>query len=854
MSNVTAELTIVDGFTVSQKDNIGIITTYSRSYLEHGIVLKSTNERGNTTVTLTDIAGRTILVTDAAGYSTSTQYDPVSNNPAVITDAVGNTTCYTYDLRGRKIAEYGTAVQPAVYAYDDADRMISLTIWRVDDEVISTDPQGRKDGDTSHWEYDDATGLLLKQTYADGRGIENTYDAVNRLSESRDARGVVAIYRYDALTGNTLSVSYTAPEGMPETTGISAQYNILGQPTSITDASGTHSFTYNKYGNLQTEKITINGTVYTLNELMDNYGRSIGYRQDKAGAQLCAASVGYAADGRIGSAGFTHNGVERQFTYDYLPGSNLLQKLTLPNNLLLTQSYEEKRNFVTEILYTRGNLQVTRHDYNYDALGRPFDRQTVYPQRDLQEAASFSYNPRSELTNAQLNDAAYTYNYDNIGNRINAQEAAEEIIYTANELNQYTQIDTNGNAFIPEYDANGNQTLVQTSTGIWRVTYNAQNRAVKFESIDGSTIITCDYDYMGRRFEKKVTINGIVTLYHRYLYRGYLQIACLDLTRANQSALWYITWDPTQPIATRPLVIQKDGTWYTYGWDLTKNICEVYGPNGNIRTIYTYTPYGAVTANGDITQPIQWSSEYHDTDLALIYYNYRYYNPTDGRWTRRDPIGLYGGYNSYTGISNSPTGTMDVLGTYVVLCFAYKEGTIIGFDHSSSENEIEITDVVSGNGENTNNPDSQHVENSGPLPEGEYWIGGQYTPRDHINDAARGGDYDWFRLYGDDGNGGKSYPSIPVTDPQTGQQVTRGGFNLHTGQRSDGCITVWSDINEGESGYPHSSQYDDLKDFINDSGNREPFHNPRNPSDMYNGIMLVRRCLSDCKKALEEYK
>ncbi len=32
--------------------------------------------------------------------------------------------------------------------------------------------------------------------------------------------------------------------------------------------------------------------------------------------------------------------------------------------------------------------------------------------------------------------------------------------------------------------------------------------------------------------------------------------------------------------ATRPLAIQKDGTWYTYGWDLTKNICEVYGQHG----------------------------------------------------------------------------------------------------------------------------------------------------------------------------------------------------------------------------------------------------------------------------------
>ena len=48
-----------------------------------------------------------------------------------------------------------------------------------------------------------------------------------------------------------------------------------------------------------------------------------------------------------------------------------------------------------------------------------------------------------------------------------------------------------------------------------------------------------------------------------------------------------------------------------------------------------------MTANGDITQPIQWSSEYADTDLALVYYNYRHYNPMDGRWLGRDLVEEY---------------------------------------------------------------------------------------------------------------------------------------------------------------------------------------------------------------------
>ena len=56
---------------------------------------------------------------------------------------------------------------------------------------------------------------------------------------------------------------------------------------------------------------------------------------------------------------------------------------------------------------------------------------------------------------------------------------------------------------------------------------------------------------------------------------------------------------------TRPLAIQKDGTWYTYGWDLTRHSCELSGQLGYICTAYTYTPYGQVTAEGDVEQRVK---------------------------------------------------------------------------------------------------------------------------------------------------------------------------------------------------------------------------------------------------------
>ena len=164
---------------------------------------------------------------------------------------------------------------------------------------------------------------------------------------------------------------------------------------------------------------------------------------------------------------------------------------------------------------------------------------------------------------------------------------------------------------------------------------------------------------MGRRATKRVTVNGSVTLHQRFLYRGYLRIACCDLTRGNHPCLWLITWDPSQPVATRPLAIQKDGTWYTYGWDLTKNICEVYGQHGYIRTNYSYSPYGKVSDFGDVTQFLQYSSEFYDSELGLVYYNYRYYNALIGAWISPDAV-KYEDFFVYC--KNAPIHLTDFLG------------------------------------------------------------------------------------------------------------------------------------------------------------------------------------------------
>lgn len=89
---------------------------------------------------------------------------------------------------------------------------------------------------------------------------------------------------------------------------------------------------------------------------------------------------------------------------------------------------------------------------------------------------SFGYNSRSELMSASLGNENFAYDFDEIGNRETASEAGTETTYSANALNQYSAVGD----FVPEYDADGNATLVKTATGTWTISYNGENRPVRF--------------------------------------------------------------------------------------------------------------------------------------------------------------------------------------------------------------------------------------------------------------------------------------------------------------------------------------------------------------------------------------
>ena len=658
-SDCTEETQIIDSFIVSKKNHHDVRTSMRRIFTATGMIVSTIDGRNNESITKMDVAGRTILEQDSANNCTSITYSEYGDWPVQIVNPLNETANYNYDIRGRKIAEWGSAIEPACFEYDIAGRVIKMKTYRVCDSTILTDPSSRTDADETCWEYDAATGLEIKKIRESLIMSQKTYDLYNRLVSEQNARGIVKTYIYENDRGLLLAVSYS-----DETPSKQYSYNHLGKLVEVADGVGVRTFSYNAYDEIDSESLSVDNDVHEIIEERDNFGRSLGFLYQKNGVTQYNAITNYSNNGRINAAGFVHNGVQEFFHYDYLTNTNMLHTLIHPNGIKLQQEYVDTLDLVHSMSYWRGETLVSQRVYTHDSLGRLTTRQNS--RHGNVNTDTFSYDSRSALIHAQINGNNYDYSYDNCLNRIFSNEENAETTYVTNSLNQYTTITSENAVYSPQYDEDGNQTYVQNSSGEWVVSYNADNKPMSFVNEAEGTRIDYTYDISGCRSSKKVTVNGTVTLHHRYIYRKKLQIAAIDLTRSSHPALWFVTWDPTQNLLTRPLAIQKNGTWYTYGWDVSKNVCELFNTNGIIQQSYSYGPYGAVTERTTFEQPFKWSSEYCDSETCTVNYHNRVYDMTNGRWLSQDKLGELAGFNLYAYAENCPPCFVDAFGNIAI--------------------------------------------------------------------------------------------------------------------------------------------------------------------------------------------
>ena len=372
-----------------------------------------------------------------------------------------------------------------------------------------------------------------------------------------------------------------------------------------------------------------------------------------------AASVGY-ANGKASTLGWQ----ERTTSYTYRPGLNQLSGFTTEGTSTARAFEYDAQHRLTEIKLN-GQLSTgyTLNDKD----------QRIRVESEDGSYWKFRYDGKSQVTamerrrageEEQVTPGLYYggFSYDDIGNWTETSRTGTTYYnLTSNILNQYTDVSTVWPmaTWNPTYDADGNML-----TGImgWSYGWNGENRLISAEN--GDTRLEFSYDYMGRRFEKKVYTANVLTKHEKFVYDGYKLIQVLDALNSDAVTMAF-AWHPESTGLDTPFSMMYDGETYYYVTDGNKNVMSLIDAAGTKVAEYVYDPFGRLlSSTGELAEinPFRFSSEYHDDETGLVYYNYRYYSPELGRWISRDPIEEEGGVNLYAMVENSPVNKIDLYG------------------------------------------------------------------------------------------------------------------------------------------------------------------------------------------------
>jgi RHS repeat-associated protein len=243
------------------------------------------------------------------------------------------------------------------------------------------------------------------------------------------------------------------------------------------------------------------------------------------------------------------------------------------------------------------------------------------------------------------------------------------------------QATVSGHEFIaktPEvfaYDADGNL----TNDGRWAYYWDGENRLVAMTNnanipASGEYALSFAYDYQGRRIQKLVSTNNgswVPSYTNRFVYDGWNPVAILNPAGSLiASMMWGTDLSGSMQGAggVGGLLAENflgNGVQFA-AYDANGNVAElVSATNGAVTANYEYGPFGElIRATGPTAKinPLRFSTKYQDDETGFLYYMFRYYIPSSGRWPSRDPLGEHESLNMYSFVWNCPLFCIDILG------------------------------------------------------------------------------------------------------------------------------------------------------------------------------------------------
>ncbi len=636
----------MDGDGANAADPADIVTAQTWDDTSRLTVL--TDDNGHATLYTYDCLNRRVATTYADGTTTTMTFD-VHDNIVGASDANGTDVVNTYDLLDRLVAR-SVSPGPTVsdqtttenYQYDGLSRIVS----GVDDDATIErryDSLSRMTLETVNGRATarlfDGVGNELEVAYPGGRLVTSVYDALDRKSTVSDASGLIAAYSYvghdrearrDYGNGTRATWTYDGITGVPNPAGDFGVRQVI-RVTHERIAAGAviddRTFAWDRVGNKTRRKdVRAGGPQHTHDYSYDAADRLI-HAAVTDPASLVLRDTNYALDGVHNWTAVTGNPDAGSYVGPY----SCLGGLPEPADCQVNQ-------------YS----STPTHTLDYDANGNLRRRcGPVTPGApDLCDLGKFAQCLTGPGVDATI--GCGTFDYDLDGD------------VDLRDISQFQNLFTTAAA------------------GSAAMSYDYRNQMVEYLDLGTGQRHVYSYDAFGRRIAKTINADDIAGLpleETHFIYDGWREIEELEVSGATRATYVYGNYIDEILNMQRDVAGPPAPEDFYYHADDLHSVMAISDSAGNVVERYDYGDYGqpefrspgdAPMPHSNIANAWLFTGRRYDAETGLYYFRLRYLDPTTGRFTTRDPIGVWTDPrnlgNGYAYVGGNPWSRLDPYG------------------------------------------------------------------------------------------------------------------------------------------------------------------------------------------------
>lgn len=721
---------------IAVEDSTGAVERSSYDYDLAGQLLRTTSADGSILNFVYDAAHRLIEISDNAGNRLHFELDLMGN--VIRAETYGpdgrlvQTVSRSFDALNRLERELGGADQTGIaFKYDGngnltsvMDQLGRITTMQYDafDRVVrdslppSSLTSSRNVIDYTYDHQDHLTSMAdLRQlvtrykvdpfgqrtriTSPDTGTTSATFDRNGDLVSSEDARGIATAYEFDTAGRLIKAGGNTYEYGLPSSSS-------SGMLTRMHDNSGETAYSYDGFGRLLTksQSIVIGGVTRQF-DLRFTHGASdsstghvtsitypsgnrIQFTHDEGGrvsSLTLVRRVGFAPVSLLSGISYMPFGQVKGWAWGDGKGSN--------------QRYERMFDLEGRVIsYPLGHPAVSGvvRTLDYDAAGRIIAATHSGNARASALDQRYSYDGLDRLTGFDAAATSQRFSYDKNGNRIAASFGGGTYINKISaDSNRLMTTSGPGPAKYNRYDAAGNL----LSDGTYEYQYGADGRLES--STSGGTVTRYRYNWLGQRVAK--IAGPEQSTYYVYDEDGHL-IGEYDGTGAVIQETVYLDDLPVAVIkAVTSRTNANAGIYYVYSDHLqTPRVITRAADNKIAWRWDSADPFGLSQPEESqgadkLTYNLRFPGQVFDKETNTNYNYFRDYDPQIGRYMQSDPIGLYGGINTYAYVSGNPVAGIDPIGLADLNLFSPK--SVMQYKGANAWN-VPGTYTVAGHGNN----------------------------------------------------------------------------------------------------------------------------------------------------------